>query len=173
MTFTEDELNLLASVPQLIGTAMAAASGSGLFGTGKEAFANAGAVLEGIKSYPDNALIRQLLPDPAADRKAAVEKMSRTRDWTSARLKANGVDSAEKLTRQVLEDARAAAALLDAKASPGEAQDYRSWTMAIAEKVANAATEGGFLGFGGERLSAPEKALLAQIREALGGPAVA
>lgn len=173
MTFTEDELNLLASVPQLIGTAMAAASGSGLFGTGKEAFANASAVLEGLKSYPDNALIRELLPDPAADRKAAVEKMSRTRDWASARLKANGVNSAETLTQQMLADARAAAALLDAKASPAEAEDYRAWTMAIAEKVANAATEGGFLGFGGERLSAPEKALLAQIREALGGPQTA
>ena len=45
--------------------------------------------------------------------------------------------------------------------------------MAIAEKVANASTEGGFLGFGGERLSAPEKALLTQIHEALGGPQAA
>jgi len=144
----------------------ATASGS----TGKEAFANAGAVLDGIKTYPDNALIRQLIPDTVADCKAAVEKMTRTRDWVSARLKANGVDSAEKLTRQVLEDTRAAASLLDAKASPAEAQDYRIWTMAIAEKVANAATESGFLGFGGERLSAPQKSLLAQIREVLGRP---
>jgi hypothetical protein len=173
MSYTDDELNLLASVPQLIGTAMAAASGSGLFGTGKEAFANAGAVLEGLKSYPDNALIRQLLPDPAADRKAAMEKMSKTREWISARLKANGVNSAEKLTQQVLGDVRAAASLLDAKASLAEARDYRAWTMAIAERVAQAATEGGFLGFGGERLSAPEKALLEQIRTALGGPTVA
>lgn len=171
MAYTDDELNLLASVPQLIGAAMASASGSGLFGTGKELFANAEAVLEGLKSYPGNSLIKQLVPDPATDRQAAIEKMKKTRDWVSARLKAAGVDSSAKMTEQVLADTRAAAALLDREASPAEAQEYRAWTMSIAEKVANAATEGGFLGFGGERLSAPEKAMLDQIRAALGGPA--
>jgi hypothetical protein len=173
MSFTDDELNLLASVPQMIGTAMAAASGSGLIGTGKEAFANAGAVLEGLKSYPGNALIKSLIPDPTVDRQAAIEKMTKTRDWVAARFKANGVNNAATLTQQVLADTRAAASLLNSKASPKEAQEYRDWTMAIAEKVANAATEGGFLGFGGERLSAPEKALLDQLRTALGGPATA
>jgi hypothetical protein len=108
-----------------------------------------------------------------ADRQAAIEKMTKTRDWVSARFKANGVNSAAALTQQVLADTRTAASLLNSKASPKEAQEYRDWTMAIAEKVANAATEGGFLGFGGERLSAPEKALLEQIRAALGGSATA
>lgn len=171
MSFTEDELNLLASVPQLIGSAVAAAAGSGIIGTGKEAFANASGVLDGLKSYPDNALIRQLLPDPAGDRKAAMEKMTRTRDWAMARLKANGVTNAATLTAQMLADTKSAAALLDSKASAAEARDYRQWVMALAEKVANAATEGGFLGFGGERLSPAEKTLIDQIRAALGGPA--
>lgn len=173
MAYTEDDLNLLASVPQLIGSAIAAAAGSGLFGTGKELFANVNAVLDGLKSYPGNALIRQLLPDAAGDRGAAVEKMKKTRDWTMARLKAKGVDNAEKLRTLVLDDTRAAAALLASKASPGEAAEYKQWALSVAEKVATAATEGGFLGFGGERVSAAEKALIADIREALGVAATA
>jgi hypothetical protein len=40
--------------------------------------------------------------------------------------------------------------------------------MSIAEKVAMSATEGGFLGFGGERLSANEKQLLDELSLALG-----
>ena len=80
------------------------------------------------------------------------------------------MNSAATLTQQVLADTRAAASLLNSKASPKDAQEYRDWTMAIAEKVANAATEGGFLGFGGERPSAPDKALPEQSRAAPGGP---
>ena len=71
----------------------------------------------GLKSYPGNALIKQLLPDPKEDRAAAVEKMKKTRDWAMARLKAKGIDNAEKLRAQTLEDTRAAAAILAARAT--------------------------------------------------------
>jgi hypothetical protein len=171
MAYSEDDLNLLATVPQLIGSAVASAAGSGLFGTGKELFANANAILDGLKSYPGNALIKQLLPDPKEDRAAAVEKMKKTRDWAMARLKSKGIDNAEKLRAQTLEDVRSAAALLATKASATEAEEYRQWALSIAEKVANAATEGGFLGFGGERVTASEKSLIDDIRKALGANA--
>ena len=65
------------------------------------------------------------------------------------------------------------AALLAAKASATEAEEYRQWALSIAEKVANAATEGGFLGFGGERVTPAEKSLIDDIRKALGTNAAA
>ena len=40
--------------------------------------------------------------------------------------------------------------------------------MRIGEKVAMAASEGGFLGFGGEQVSVEEKQALARISQALG-----
>jgi hypothetical protein len=168
VAYTEDDLKLLATVPQLIGSAIASTSGSGLFGTGKELFANANAILDGLKSYPSNALIKQLLPDPKEDRTAAVEKMKKTRDWAMARLKSKGIDNGEKLRAHILEDTRAAAAILVSKASAAEAEEYRQWALSVAEKVANAATEGGFLGFGGERVTAAEKSLIEDIRKSLG-----
>ena len=168
INLSEDELQLLSSLPQTIGSAVAFAGSSGLFGTGKELFASAQGLMAGAKDFPDNALIRAIVPDPtAADRGAEMDRAKKTRDWMVARMKAKGVDKPEKFTAIAIEDSAAAAALLDAKASPEEAAQYRQWVTKVAETVANAATEGGFLGFGGERLSAGEKTVIAQIQAAL------
>ena len=58
-------------------------------------------------------------------------------------------------------------ALVAAKA-PGAAPAFRDWLKAIAGQVAEAGTEGGFLGFGGEKVSAAEKATLERLARALG-----
>jgi len=168
MAYTEDELALLATTPQLIGSAVASASSSGLFGTGKELFATASSVMKGVKSFPNNTLLKQLVLDASANRQQAIDQMKKFRDWGLARLKQKGVDSGEKVSALAIEDCKAVAALLAGKASPEEAKEYRQWAYSVAENVANAASEGGFLGFGGEKVSDPEKQLLAKIRGTLG-----
>ena len=62
---------------------------------------------------------------------------------------------------------RALSALLAAKA-PADAAAYKSWLAGVAKAVAEAAPEGGFLGFGGTQVSDAEKATLAEISAALG-----
>ena len=165
--FSEDELKLLANTPHMIGTAMALAGGSGLIGTGKEMFASAQSILAGVKDHPGNALIQEITPDPAGDRQAAIDQARKQRDWAMARLKEKGIDSSDKLRAQAIEDARAVAALLAATSSGQESAEYKKWAMSVAEKVAMAASEGGFLGFGGEQLSAEEKKLLSELQAAL------
>ena len=165
---SDDELQLLAALPQSIGSAVAFAGRSGLFGTGKEMFASGQALMAGVKDYPDNALIQAIVPDPKAiDKSAELEQARKTRDWAMSRMKEKQIDSAEKLTAQTLKDAREAAQLLDTKVDATEAAQYREWALSVAEKVAMASTEGGFLGFGGTRLSDEEKTLIEQIRTAL------
>ncbi len=83
-------------------------------------------------------------------------------------MKEKGINSYEKMRAQALEDCRAVVSLLASKSSNQEAREYKQWAMSVAEKVAMATTEGGFLGFGGERLSANEKQLLGEIQSALG-----
>ena len=108
------------------------------------------------------------MPDPqAADKSAELDQARKTRDWAMARMKAKGITSAEKLTAQTLEDAREAAQLLDSKVDPAQAAQYRQWALGVADKVAMASTEGGFLGFGGTRLSDAEKSLIDQLKTAL------
>ena len=58
------------------------------------------------------------------------------------------------------------AALVNRKA-PGEAKAFNGWLAQIATTVAEAGTEGGFLGFGGVKVSDVEKATLAEISEIL------
>jgi hypothetical protein len=171
MAYTDDELALLATTPQLIGSAVAAAGSSGIIGTGKELFATASSVMQGVKTFPNNALLKQLVPDTAGNRQQAMDQLKKFRDWGLAHLKQKGVDSAEKVGALVIEDCKAVSALLAAKATRQEAKEYRQWAFSVAENVANAASEGGFLGFGGERVSDPEKQLIAKIRGALGDAA--
>lgn len=168
LNLTEDELQLLATLPQSIGSAVAFAGRSGLFGTGKEMFASGQALMAGVKDYPDNALIQAIVPDPAAaDKSAELERARKTRDWAMTRMKAKGITSAERLTAQTLQDAREVAQLLDGKVDAAQAAQYRQWALSVAEKVAMASTEGGFLGFGGTRLSEAEQTLIEQIKTAL------
>ena len=56
--------------------------------------------------------------------------------------------------------------ILKAKAGD-DAPAFRSWLKSIAQDAAEAAREGGFLGFGGEKVSEAEKATLAEIEQAL------
>ncbi len=164
--FTEDEIFLLATTPTQIGTVMAFAEGSGL-GTIKEMFANSSTYIKGIKEYPDNEIITGVLPS-VTDFKEALSQSNDMRKKAVSRLKELGINSNEKLRDQVLKDVMEVAKILEAKASPKEAEEYKSWAMQIAENVAKAAKEGGFLGIGGTRVSDLEKETFAQIAAALG-----
>ena len=170
LDFSDDELRLLTSVPHAVGSAMAFAGSSGLIGTGKEMMASARAMLEGVKRYPDNELIRAIVPriNAGGDPKVEMERAVQVRDWAVARMKEKGIDSPEKFRAQALDDTRQVAALLASKGTPEQAAQYRDWVMSVADGVAQAATEGGFLGFGGERLSEGERKLLDELKAALG-----
>ncbi|MFC6592267.1 hypothetical protein ACFP81_09840 [Deinococcus lacus] len=67
-----------------------------------------------------------------------------------------------------LEAVRQALWLVDSKLSSEDAQAYRQMLSAVAERVAQAAKEGGFMGFGGEQVSAQEKVVIEQLGELLG-----
>jgi hypothetical protein len=55
-----------------------------------------------------------------------------------------------------------------ARATPEEGEAFRRWLLAAAQAAADAGKEGGFMGFGAERVSAGEKQMLDQVRAALG-----
>ena len=70
--------------------------------------------------------------------------------------------------QQVLEELKAVNELVTAKATPEEVEAFRGWLLAAAQAAANAGKEGGFRGFGAERVSAGERQMLDQVRAALG-----
>lgn len=67
---------------------------------------------------------------------------------------------------QLIETIRGATAIVKAKAAD-ELEDFRALVLEVAQRVAEAGKEGGFLGFGGVKVSEKETAAIAQITSAL------
>ena len=166
-TFTEDEQFLLMSVPAMIGSAVSMSEKSGVVGTVKEALSSAKSLMGGIKQYPTNQVLKDVLP-VLEERQEAIEHAKKYKDKALQRMKENGIDNPEKFKQQLLQDCKDVAKILDAKASEQDKHEYKEWAMAIAEKVAMASKEGGFLGFGGQQVSPGEVAMIADVSQALG-----
>jgi hypothetical protein len=77
----------------------------------------------------------------------------------------------ERLVPDTIERARQATEILAVKASNEDAAAYKLWLLETAAAVCAAARTGGFLGFGGERISEKEQAYLDELAEAFEIPA--
>jgi hypothetical protein len=73
----------------------------------------------------------------------------------------------EKVQEAAAEILRRTSALLSTKATHEEASEVKAWLAKIAQATAEAAKEGGFLGFGGLSVSDQEKAALGMVDAAL------
>ena len=65
---------------------------------------------------------------------------------------------------------RAAIAIVESKAMSSEVDAYKRFVMTVAQAVAGAHKEGGFLGIGGKQISDVENQALDEISTALGAP---
>ncbi len=165
--YTEDEWEVVASTPQLVGVAMAGAGSSGLVGSTKEMFASARGMMAAKKEYSGNPLIQSIMPD-TSDPKKAMSDARAQRDIVMNRLKSNNIKSSEDLQNFILQDCERAIDILEQKESPETVSGYKQMVLELAEKIANAAKEGDFLGFGGERFSEKEQQLFAKLKSKLG-----
>jgi hypothetical protein len=75
----------------------------------------------------------------------------------------------DELTAKLPERIRSAIALVEQKATPEEAQEYRDFILRLADVVAHAAKEGGVLGIGGKEVTEQEQAALDELRGQLAG----
>jgi len=163
-TFTPDEWKHILGGVMLAGMAVTMADRSGLWGMLKESMASTGAMLETRNDPESTGLVQAVIADfqTSDGRTAAREEIKSVLAGatSSTDAQAKAVDALKKV-----------AILLDTKAS-ADAPAFKTWLQAIGQRTANAANEGGFLGFGGVAVSDAEKAALDQIAEAL-NPSVA
>lgn len=164
--YSDDEWYLIATVPSMIGAAMAGAGKSGIIGTTKEAMASMKSIVAGNNDYPDNEVIGGIL-EKAESFSDAKEKAGAFREKAMADLQSQDIKSPDEFNSYMLGNCNKAIALVNERSGAHAASEYRQWSMTIAEKVAEAASEGGFLGFGGEQVSDGEKQLLAKIEQTL------
>jgi hypothetical protein len=157
--FTPDEWKTLVQSPLIVGIAVSAADPSGLFGMLKESMASARALLQAKADPNADELVKAVAGDFETSEGRGVAQ-----EGVKALLA--GAKPAEIKTRAAAA-LSALSALLAAKA-PADALAFKAWLAGVAKAVAEAAPEGGFLGFGGTQVSDAEKTTLAEISAALG-----
>jgi hypothetical protein len=160
-SFSSDEWSRVAASPMVVCAAVSAADPGGLWGLLKEASAGGFALVEAKRDANASPLLKAMADDlssgdtrgPITTKAQAVFKDAKPTD----------------IKERALAELRSVASIVDNKA-PEEARVFKDWLQAIAKKAAEAAKEGGFLGFGGVAVSDAEKAALGEISRALSAP---
>jgi hypothetical protein len=156
--FTPEEWGQVLGSVMMAGMAVTLADPSGLIGMAKEGLAS-GSALVAAKSDPQaNALIKSVVSDFETS-----EGRTAARSMLQGKLAGK---NASEMKQTILEALAQSGTLLDTKA-PDDAAGFKTWLRQISERVANASSEGGFLGFGGVQVSDAEKATLDEISKAL------
>jgi hypothetical protein len=156
--FNADEWNLLRALPPLVSAGVAAADPSGLIGSFQEAAGGMKGMAESLQKAGGLELAKELL----ADKSLPSMPDARSMMGEGAREQQLG-----NFRAAVLAKVREGLDLLKRKGTPEEVAAYREMLLAAADRAANAAKEGGFLGFGGERVSAAEKSFLVELKGAV------
>ena len=157
--FKPDEWTKILESTMLAGMAVSAAEPSGLWGALKEAFASSSALAAAKSDVGSNELIKAVVADfETKEGRAAVQE--------ALRQHLAGAKPADAVQRS-LANLREVSTILNSKA-PQDAAGFKAWLQAISKNVAEASSEGGFLGIGGVQVSDTEKATLADISKALG-----
>ena len=158
--FTKDEWFKVISGLGQVGSAVVAASPSGVTGLIAEMRAIVHAVRDEIRREPRTGLQEAIATDLLAG--PSEENYKMTQD-SEGRIR-----NSEQAVERALEAVRQALWLVDSKTSPEEAESYRHMLHTVALRVAEAAKEGGFLGFGGEQINDKERAVLDRLDELTG-----
>jgi hypothetical protein len=153
--FTEDEWATLVRAPVVSGMAITLADPGGPIEVVKET----SAVLKfvtGSASEERDDLVGEVA--------RGVRALAKQRTNPVGDFKPRGALAA----KEIVDELSRANEIVSAKATSEEAEAFRAWIMECAQRAADAAKEGGFMGFHAERVSQGEKDMLAQLGSALG-----
>jgi hypothetical protein len=157
--FTDEEWTRLKRAPFVAGMAISLSDPGGPIELVKETAATL-KTAAGTASQGDRGeLVTALASEVAAESKARKNPLSD--------FKPKGAQAGE----EILEELSAVNAIVSGKASSEDAEAYRAWLKDAAQEAANAAKEGGFLGFHAVRVSEGEQRMLDKLAEVLAPPA--
>jgi hypothetical protein len=157
--FTSEEWARLERAPIVAGMAISLADPGGPIEAIKETSASLKTVLETARAEGESELV-------ASVAKEVVEKAQR-RQSPLGDFKPRGAQAPV----EILEELSAVNQLVTEKAAPEEAEEFREWLLTAARRTAEAAKEGGFLGFKAERVSEGEQQMLERLKAVLSPPA--
>ena len=152
--FTDEEWERVRRAPFVAGMAITIADPGGPIEISKEGMAT-------IRAATVPPSQEELLAAVALDIEAMIQqKHNPAKDFKPKAAPTAGAE--------ILDELRAVDAIVAAKSTPEETEAFRGWLVATAQAAADAAKEGGFMGFGAVQVSEGEQKMLDQIRAALG-----
>lgn len=170
-TFTVEEWGQIISTPTSVGALVVTADMSGPMGLVGEFRA----IVNSMKSYVEANAGASPLMSALKDymsTKPSEEEEAQLKEWAQGQqeeLKANKPKTVEEMQKIIHDRVDGTLALLKAKgADDTDLASFKMMMISVAEAVADASKEGGFLGIGGVRVSDAEKSVLAQIKAELG-----
>jgi broad specificity phosphatase PhoE len=156
--FTEEEWTRLKRAPFIAGMAISLADPGGPIEALKETSATLKTVLRAAEAGDRGDLVDPLAREVADD--------ARQRRNPLEGFKPRGATAGI----EILDELREVNRIVTEKAPPEEAAALRAWLLEAAKAAADAAKEGGFLGFRAERVSEGEQRMLDQLADALSAP---
>jgi hypothetical protein len=152
--FPDEDWARVVRAPFVAGLAISLADPGGPIEAAKESMAS-------LKSATNPPSREQLLAEVALDAQAgAQEHHNPLKDFKPSKDQPPG--------KQVLEELVQVHDMVTSRATPEETEAFDKWLIATAQAAADAAKEGGFMGFGAEQVSQREQDMLDQLRAALG-----
>ena len=152
--FTDDEWIRVRRAPFVAGMAISMADPGGPIELTKETSAS-------LKSATNPPSREQLLAEIALD----IQAMTQERQNPLTGFKPTKESDPRQ---QMVEELSAVTAIVSSKATAEESAAFKQWLLATAQAAADAAKEGGFLGFGAVQVSEGEQNMLDQLRAAIG-----
>jgi len=153
--FTNEEWTHLLQAPTAAGIYIMMADPNFVIGSMKEAFAVSAGIISKEKES-NSELLTALLAD-FKEKEMVKQARLKFEEKNLEAMQQTAYTTLEKVVR-----------LLAEKATPEEAAEIKNWLYELAVKTAEAAKEGGFLGFGGTRVSEKEKKALQELADLLG-----
>jgi hypothetical protein len=152
--FTPEEWAVLYTAPSMAGMVVSAASPNGPFGMMKEMFSVGMAVAEAAKAGSANPLLQSLIEDM----KQRGTKPPRP----------EGIGNMEQAKAYALGQMQKVSKILAGKNAGATGDEFKAFLLDTAKRVAAASNEGGFLGFGGTRISTEEEQAIKDLSATLG-----
>ena len=153
--FTDEEWTRLERAPLVAGMSISLADPGGPIEALKETMATVKTVTEVAQSGGRGDFVDELAQSVAARMKK--------RDNPLKEFRPKGALAGE----EILGELREVMAIVKQKATPEEAARFRDWQLEAAQRAADAAKEGGFMGFGAKQVSEGEQQMLDKLAEAL------
>ena len=158
--FTEEEWARIKRSPFVAGMAITLADPGGPIEAVKETSATLKSVLAAAEQGGHGDLVDAVAREVSDDARARKNPLSGFRPTKGATVGVEILDELREVSRIVAETG-----------TPEDVAALRDWLLATAQNAADAAKEGGFLGFHAERVSAGEQQMLDRLREVLAPPA--